>query len=194
MSSEVAAGHDTFPRRRDSPRPSEVMRDIGILQLGDPRLTEPTRPFDLPGERDEALRILDRLTAVADAVCRAHEFTNGAMGLAAPQIGEPRSIALFRPGGATQIVLINPRVVESGSVDLGEWNNDSEGCLSFFDFRFVVRRSRRVVLAYQTPSGEAVTSTFEGRLARDIMHEVDHLGGVLCIDRLAPGDRTVTVV
>src|SRR3569833_3505737 len=107
MSSEVAAGHDTFPRRRDSPRPSEVMRDIGILQLGDPRLTEPSRPLDLPGERAEALRILDRLTAVADAACRAHDFTNGALGLAAPQIGEPRSIAVFRPGDATQIVLIN---------------------------------------------------------------------------------------
>jgi peptide deformylase len=195
MSSEVAAGHDrTFPHRRDRPRPSEVMRDIGILQLGDPRLTERSRPFDLPAERAEALRVLDRLTAVADEVCRAHDFSAGAMGLAAPQIGEPRSMAVFRPSGAPQIVLINPRIVDTSPADQREWYADSEGCLSFFDFRFVVRRPRRIVLVRRTLTGDVVTTTFEqGRLARDIMHEVDHLGGVLGIDRLTPGDPTVSV-
>jgi peptide deformylase len=175
-------------------RPSEVMAALGIVQLGDPILTTPTRPFELPEERDEARRILDRLTAIADAVVQVHDFSTGAMGLAAPQIGEPRSIAIFRAAGEAQLALINPQVVRVGPDGRLEWEETTEGCLSFFDFRCSLRRPRSAVISYQTLDGEPVIATFDrGRLARDVLHEVDHLGGVLCVDHVEPGAPAVTM-
>ncbi|WP_432981503.1 peptide deformylase [Dactylosporangium sp. CA-233914] len=179
---------------RPTPRPSEVMAALGIVQLGDPVLTTATRPFMLPDERDEVLRILDRLTAVADAVQRVHDFTTGAMGLAAPQIGEPRSVAIFRAAGEAQLALINPQVVEVGPAGTPGWEETTEGCLSFFDFRCTLRRPRSAVISYLTPAGDEAIATFDrGRLARDVLHEVDHLSGVLCIDHVEPGAPAVSM-
>ncbi|GAA0716600.1 peptide deformylase [Dactylosporangium roseum] len=196
MTSDVAYGPQTTEAFGIvDQRPSEVMSALGIVQLGNPILTRATRPFVLPDEQDEVLRILDRLTAVADAVGRVHNFTTGAMGLAAPQINEPRSIAVFRAAGQPQLVLVNPRVVEVGPPSEQEWEETSEGCLSFFDFRCYLRRPRTAVISYLTVTGEPVTVRFDkGRLARDVLHEVDHLNGILCLDRLEPGTPTISVV
>ncbi|MFG2043343.1 peptide deformylase [Dactylosporangium sp. NPDC048998] len=203
MTSDVASDRkmDRTTDRKTAPnqgfgarRPSEVMAALGIVQLGDPVLTTATRPFVLPDERDEVLRILDRLTAIADAVERVHDFTTGAMGLAAPQIGEPRSIAIFRAAGAPQLVLINPQVVEVGPASTLDWEETTEGCLSFFDFRCVLRRPRTAVISYRTPAGDGAIATFDrGRLARDVLHEVDHLSGVLCVDHVEPGTPAVSL-
>src|SRR5689334_3675233 len=132
MTSDVASDRSSLSDPSFGPsfgarRSSEVMAALGIVQLGDPILTRGTRPFVLPDDRDEALRILDRLTAIADAVERVHDFTTGAMGLAAPQIGESRSIAIFRAAGAPQLVLINPQVIEVGPADPGDWEERTEG-------------------------------------------------------------------
>lgn len=204
MTSDVAPGRETTGIQtgsrtgadgRDGRRPSEVMSALGIVQLGNPILTSATRPFVFPDDQDEVLRILDRLTAIAEAVEQVHEFTTGAMGLAAPQINEPRSMAVFRATGAAQLVLVNPRVVEVGPASEVDWEEISEGCLSFFDFRCSPRRPRTAVISYLTVTGEPVTTTFaEGRLARDVLHEVDHLNGVLCLDYLEPGAPTISVV
>jgi peptide deformylase len=198
MSSDVASTSTRRPLPGrdydDSRRPSEVMAALGIVQLGDPILTTATRPFVLPDERDEALRILDRLSAIADSVERVHDFTTGAMGLAAPQIGEPRSIAIFRAAGAPQLVLINPQVVEVGPGSRQDWEERTEGCLSFFDFRCALRRPRTAVISYRTPAGDEAIATFDhGRLTGDVLHEVDHLGGVLCADHVKPGAPAVSM-
>ncbi|MET7419220.1 peptide deformylase [Dactylosporangium sp. NPDC005555] len=195
MTSDVASGRDTTdslrPGRR---RASEVMAALGIVQLGSPILTSGTRPFSFPGDRDEALRILDRLTSVADAVEREHEFTTGAMGLAAPQVGEPRSMAVFRAAGTPQLVLVNPQVVTVEPADRQDWEETSEGCLSFFDFRCVLRRPRTAVVRYRTITGEPAVATFDqGRLARDVLHEIDHLNGVLCLDHVEAGSPAIFV-
>ncbi|MGI5245940.1 peptide deformylase [Dactylosporangium sp. CA-139066] len=189
MTSDVADDSRTMPEQRlGARRPSEVMAALGIVQLGDPILTTATRPFVLPDECDEALRILARLSAVADAVQRVHDFSTGAMGLAAPQIGEPRSIAIFRVAGEPQLVLINPQVLEIGPPARRDQEERSEGCLSFFDFRCALRRPRTAVISYRTPAGdEAIVRFDRGRLAGDALHEVDHLGGVLCVDHVEPG-------
>ncbi|WP_432832488.1 peptide deformylase [Dactylosporangium sp. CA-092794] len=194
MTSDVVNDRTTVPGATGSRRASEVMAALGIVQLGDPILTTATRPFALPDERDELRRILDRLTAIADAVQRVHDFSTGAMGLAAPQIGEPRSVAIFRAAGAPQLALINPRVVEVGPAGRPEWEERTEGCLSFFDFRCVLRRPRSAVISYRTPAGEPAIVRFDhGRLAGDVLHEVDHLGGVLCADHLEPGAPAVSL-
>src|SRR5262245_44434394 len=112
------------------PRPSEVMAGLGITQLGDPLLRQPTRPIRLPDEAAAAVRLVARLAAVADQVQRRYDFTTG-MGIAAPQIGVDRSVAIFRPPGAVQVVLINPVVLATDPADEADWGEDSEGCLSF---------------------------------------------------------------
>jgi peptide deformylase len=195
MSSDVANGRKTtHPLGMDQRRPSEVMAALGIVQLGSPVLTTASRPFAFPDERDEVLRILDRLTAVADAVQLVHEFSTGAMGLAAPQIGEPRSMAIFRAAGEPQLVLVNPRVAEVGPIDPEHWEETTEGCLSFFDFRCVLRRPRTAVISYRTLTGEPAMATFDrGRLAGDVLHEVDHLEGVLCLDHVEPGAPAISL-
>jgi peptide deformylase len=170
------------PVRTDpSARPSEIMTAIRIVQYGDPILTTPTTPLDLPREADLVREIVRELRRRADEVQRAHEFRTG-MGLAAPQIGVARSVAIFRPHDGPEAVLINPRVVFSDPGE-DEWTEDSEGCLSFFDARYLIRRPRFIVVVHQAPDGTRRSSTFErGRHARDVLHEVDHLSGRLCRD------------
>jgi peptide deformylase len=197
MTSDVANGRKTkttHPLGIDNRRASEVMAALGIVQLGDPVLTTASRPFTFPDDRDEALRILERLTSVADAVHRVHDFSSGAMGLAAPQLHEPRSMAIFRVAGEAQLVLVNPQVVEVGPARRREWEERTEGCLSFFDFRCALRRPRTAVISYRTLTGEPAIVTFDrGRLAGDVLHEVDHLHGVLCVDHVEPGARAVSL-
>jgi len=197
MSSDTAQDN---MRRPGEPPPgdlrlsSEEMAALGILQLGDPMLSRRTAPFRLPEEADEVRRIVERLSATADQVQRRHTFSTGAMGLAAPQIGEGRSVALFRPNDEDQLVLINPRVLRAEPADVADWVEDSEGCLSFFDFRCWVRRPSVLVVEHLTMSGETVVTTFDrGRHARDVLHEIDHLNGLLYFDSLTSGELKIFV-
>jgi peptide deformylase len=174
-------------------RLSEQMAALGIVQLGDPILRRPTHPLTLPDEARELDRIVRLLVEMADRVQQQFRFDEDGMGLAAPQIGIGRSIAIFRPG-REQVVLVNPVVLAADPTNEVEWEENSEGCLSFFDERYWVPRPRRIVVSHLAPSGKELTSTFEeDRLARDVLHEVDHLNGVLCVDRMRPGGRKVYV-
>ena len=111
-------------------RPSQIMRGLGIRQAGDPVLHEATLPFDLPREAELANRIAGELIDKAAVVSMAHAFRTG-MGLAAPQLGIGRSVAIVRPPGTMPIVLLNPRVIDAS----GETVEGYEGCLSCFDVR-----------------------------------------------------------
>ncbi len=73
--------------------PAERMAALGVVQLGDPILTTPARPFDLPDEADDARRVISELTATMERVAEAWTFAKG-MGVAAPQIGIGRAAAL----------------------------------------------------------------------------------------------------
>ncbi|MBO0869728.1 MAG: peptide deformylase [Micromonosporaceae bacterium] len=173
-------------------RPSEVMAGLGIIQLDDPALRRSTRPLRLPEEAAELGWLVTRLAAVADQVQRRYDFTRTGMGIAAPQIGVDRSVAIFRPPGAAQLVLINPVVLSAEPAEETGWGEVSEGCLSFFDIRCRVPRPQRIVVLHLAPSGEELTAAFEaGRLAGDVLHEIDHLNGVLCLDRMRPDGRIV---
>ena len=180
--------------RHRAPRVSEELAALGILQLGDPRLSSGTVPISITDEPDEVARILERLNATADEVMLRHAFNTGGMGIAAPQIGVGRSVAVFRPNDDDPVVLINPRVVRFEPEDEAEWEEDTEGCLSFFDFRCWVRRPRVLVVAHVSLTGEQLVSTFDkGRQARDVLHEIDHLNGVLCFDSLPSGARNIAL-
>ncbi|WP_430479185.1 peptide deformylase [Streptomyces sp. P11-1] len=164
-------------------RPSQQMRDLGVVQQGAAILAEPVRPFDLPAERDEAERIVDELFAAMERIGQAHPFAKG-MGLAAPQIGIGRAAAIVQPpGDAAAIILLNPKITTRSD----KMDEQYEGCLSFFDVRGLVPRPLKITVETTTLTGETVTTVFERGLARLIHHEIDHLDGFLYTAHMRTG-------
>ncbi|MFH1145740.1 MAG: peptide deformylase [bacterium] len=99
-------------------------------------------------------------------------------GMAAPQLGNPiRMLAVNEPEGAK--IYINP-VIHKYSLFQ---NSFEEGCFSVPDVFGLVRRPRSIKLSYLTETGEKIKETVDGLLARVLQHEVDHLDGVLFIDK-----------
>jgi len=84
------------------------------------------------------------------------------------------------------LVLINPELVESEGEMLAE-----EGCLSIPDLRQQVRRARRVLVRGLDRSGRPVEIEGQDLPARILQHELDHLNGVLFVDRLSPAKRDI---
>ncbi|MDP4510349.1 peptide deformylase [Nonomuraea turcica] len=169
-------------------RPSQLMQDLGVIQAGDDVLARPARPFDLPAEQHTAQHILDRLNDALDRIGNVHDFSKG-MGLAAPQLGMSRAAAIVRPPDAGPVILLNPRVT-AASADLDE---QYEGCLSFFDVRGMVPRSRHITVRHTTLDGLICTSDFNLGLARLIAHEIDHVNGVLYTQRMRSGLTLIPV-
>lgn len=159
--------------------PSERMRHLGIIQRGDPILTSECTPFDLPAEADIARATGELLVTYLDPLAILHDFGKG-MGLAAPQIGVPRSAAVVQLPQGRPHVLYNPRIIDTSSLA----DEHFEGCLSFFDVRGSVRRSLAIQVEHTDLHGKRHVSVFEKAAARHWQHEIDHLRGVLYIDRM----------
>jgi len=125
---------------------------------------------------DEALRRL-----AADMIETMHVAPG--VGLAAPQVGVPLRLTVVDPTGGKDAqairVLVNPQIVASSGNQV-----DSEGCLSLPDFSDKVERPERVTLVASDLEGRPFELSGEGFLARILCHEVDHLDGVLFVDRL----------
>ena len=112
------------------------------------------------------------------------------VGLAAPQVGISKQVAIMNPepeDGAKLIKMINPRIVASSD----ETVKIEEGCLSVPGVRGDVERPARVTVEYQDENGTERTLEAEGLLARIVQHELDHLNGVLFIDRLSFAKRSL---
>ncbi|MFE0103314.1 peptide deformylase [Streptomyces sp. NPDC059009] len=170
-------------------RPSQRMRDLGVVQHGAGILAEPARAFDLPAERDEAERITDELFAAMDRIGQVHPFAKG-MGIAAPQIGIARAAAVVQPpGDAPAIILLNPKITTRSD----ETDEQYEGCLSFFDVRGLVPRPLKITVETMALTGETVTTVYERGLARLIHHESDHLDGLLYTARMRTGVEPIPV-
>ena len=106
------------------------------------------------------------------------------VGLAANQVGVlQRVLVVDVPGdggGSDRHALINPVLESPSGSEVGE-----EGCLSIPGVWDDVKRAARIVVRAQDPDGRPVTLTAEGYLARALQHEIDHLDGVLFVDRLS---------
>ena len=116
-------------------------------------------------------------------------YTLKGVGLAAPQVGLGLSLLVLNPTGDPsdtdeELVLVNPEVVSRKHL---EW--DEEGCLSFPGIYAEVERHRDIVLRYQNLDGEDVEMKSTEFQARVIQHEMDHLQGILFVDRLTPADK-----
>jgi peptide deformylase len=106
------------------------------------------------------------------------------IGLAAPQIGVSKRITVidvnFKEKPEDRLVLINPEIVKSAGKETGE-----EGCLSLPEIREKVQRAARVTVRAQDVNGEFFEVEGTELLGRAIQHEIDHLNGILFIDRLS---------
>ena len=107
------------------------------------------------------------------------------IGLAAPQVGVSQRLIVIDLSSGTEedelLVLVNPEIVSTeGEVE------SEEGCLSLPGLTLKMCRSERVVVRGRDRHGEGVEIEIEGLLARALQHEIDHINGILLIDRLHP--------
>jgi peptide deformylase len=145
-----------------------------VIKYPDPVLARPGAPVTV---FDEALRSL--VAEMFESMYAAQ-----GIGLAAPQIGISQRITVidvsFKKDPKDKLVLINPEVVDKTGKQVEE-----EGCLSLPDIREKVQRAAWVKVKAQNERGKWFEVEGEELLARALLHEIDHLHGVLFIDRIS---------
>ena len=107
------------------------------------------------------------------------------VGLAAPQIGKNLRIFLLKFAG-DETIFINPEVITffPAAANTKTDKKIMEGCLSLPNFYSPITRTSKLKVVYRDESGEQKTETFAEFTAQIIQHEIDHLNGILFIDRL----------
>jgi peptide deformylase len=148
-----------------------------IRQFGDPVLKQRAR---------EVAELDGPLARLVDTMVETMYEASG-VGLAAPQVGVQKRIFTYDVGEGPR-VMINPTVVETA----GEWVHE-EGCLSVPGLSFEVVRSERVVVQGVDLDGTEVIVEDDDFLGRVFLHEIDHLDGILVLDRLEPDQRKVAL-
>jgi peptide deformylase len=140
-----------------------------IRQYGDPALrlkADEVEDFD-----DDLRRLVDRMIHLM------HDAQG--VGLAATQVGVLRRLFVFAPDEEGPRAIVNPVVAERGD----ETATEDEGCLSLQGVRVPVERATRLVLEGKDPNGEDLRLELDEYASRVVQHELDHLDGVLIIDR-----------
>ena len=140
-----------------------------IRQYPDPALR--MRANEVTEFDDYLLQLVERMTDLM------HDAQG--VGLAATQVGILQRLFVFDFEESGARAVVNPRLTVVGD----EKGTEEEGCLSLEGIRVPVERSTRVTLEGVDPSGEEVHLDLEGLGARVVQHELDHLDGVLIIDR-----------
>lgn len=159
-----------------------------IVRYGDPVLRAKGQRIGL---------VDDRVRQLAGDMIETMHAANG-VGLAAQQVGEALQLAVIdvsqvedRPSGLKRnaveldlatvmpMILINPQVTPGSETELG-----NEGCLSFPEITGDIERARTITVQAQNLEGEVTEFEATGLLARAIQHEIDHLNGILFIDRM----------
>jgi peptide deformylase len=151
---------------------AEARRRLALAQIrqyGDPALR--LNAHEVVDFDDDLRRLVDRMIVLM------HEAQG--VGLAATQVGVLRRLFVFEPDEDGPRAIVNPVVVERGD----ETAVDEEGCLSLQGVRVPVERSTRVVLEGKDPNGEDLRFELDAYGSRIVQHELDHLDGVLIIDR-----------
>jgi peptide deformylase len=162
---------------------------LAIRQYGDPVLRAKGQPIQRvdQGIRDLAADMLETMRA-ANGVGLAAQQVGKALQLTVVDVAqvEDRPSTLKLNGVATEVeeamplVLLNPEVRLGEEITIG-----SEGCLSFPEISADIDRSESVVVRAETLDGEPIEIEATGLLARALQHEIDHLNGILFIDRMS---------
>jgi peptide deformylase len=150
----------------------EARRQLALAQIrqyGDPALRMQAQ--EVAEIDDDVRRLVQRMTGLM-------EDAQG-VGLAATQVGVLRRLFVFVDGEEGPRAVVNPQIVERSD----ETEPDEEGCLSLQGVRVPVDRALRIVIEGLDADGAPVRHELEGYGARVVQHELDHLDGVLIIDR-----------
>jgi peptide deformylase len=153
------------------------MPALPIHLLGSPVLRETSAP--LAEVTEEVRQMVDSMFETMDAA--------EGVGLAANQVGRAIRLAVVDAEGS-RFAMINPVIQEASGKETEE-----EGCLSIPDVYAEVTRPERIVLEALGRDGAPYRIEAGGLLARAIQHEVDHLDGILFLDRLSPMKRRLLV-
>ena len=149
-----------------------------LLQLGDPLL----RLKAVPVEDPAASEICDLAQDLADTLAYWRSNTGYGRGIAAPQIGVLQRVIFLKLPGVEPWPLINPEIIECSDEKIVVW----DACLSFLSIFMQVERRRQITVRYQNLEGETLTfdAGDERNLSELLQHEIDHLDGILAIDRV----------
>ncbi|MFI2366329.1 peptide deformylase [Promicromonospora sp. NPDC019610] len=151
--------------------------DDDLVTIGDPRLKAPTSEIEAGAAQELLTTLTTRLRELKGA------------GLAAPQIGvsvraaivEVRRTDVFPDRPETGLIqLLNPTVLERSAETVLDW----EGCFSVPGYLGQVPRSASITVRYTDETGQAITSEVSGYAARVFQHEIDHLDGLVYLDRM----------
>jgi peptide deformylase len=151
--------------------------ELKLVYYPDPRLRGVAQPV---AEADDELRqVAARMFEVM--------YRSRGIGLAGPQVGVPRRIVVANLAGPEakegEQVFVNPQILER----TGEMKEE-EGCLSLPGMYAVIQRAERLKVRYQDLEGKAVERETQGLEAKLFQHEIDHLDGLLIIDKMTPAD------
>ena len=126
----------------------------------------------------EIAKVSKKTQLLIDEMFRVMRSANG-IGLAAPQIGILQRLIVVAPDGMKATALINPKIVNGEGAEVGE-----EGCLSIPGLYGDVERCGSVIVEALDRKGRKIRLELEGLKARVIQHEIDHLEGILFIDKV----------
>jgi len=157
-----------------------------VLQLGNPVLRQEAACVADPA----AAEIRDLVADLADTLAHWRAETGYGRGIAAPQIGVLQRVIFLKLPGAEAWPLINPEIVRRSEEKTVVW----DACLSFLSIFMQVERHREITVRYQNLEGETVEveAAAERDLSELLQHEIDHLDGILAIDRVMDLKTIVT--
>ena len=149
-----------------------------VLQLGDPGLRETASRVADPGAPEIRALIED----LADTLAYWKRTTGYGRAIAAPQIGSSLRVIFLQLPGAPPWPLVNPEIAERSEEKIVVW----DACLSFLSIFMQVERHREIGVRYQDLQGEwhEVQANEERNLSELLQHEIDHLDGILAVDRI----------
>jgi peptide deformylase len=149
-----------------------------VLQLGDPGLREiATRVEDPAAPEIHALA-----EDLRDTLAYWRKTTGYGRAIAAPQIGSASRVIFLQLPDREPWPLVNPEITKRSDEKIVVW----DACLSFLSIFMQVKRHREIVVRYQDLRGawQEVQAGEEGNLSELLQHEIDHLDGILAIDRI----------
>jgi peptide deformylase len=149
-----------------------------VLQLGDPGLREIAKRVEDP----RAAEIRALVEDLADTLAYWKKTTGYGRAMAAPQIGSALRVIFLQLPGARPWPFVNPEITERSEEKIVVW----DACLSFLSIFMQVERHREIVLRYQDLRGEwqELRACEERNLSELLQHEIDHLDGILAVDRI----------
>jgi peptide deformylase len=149
-----------------------------VLQLGDPLLRQKAAAVQNPAAPDVHALVQN----LADTLAHWRSTTGYGRGIAAPQLGVLQRVIFLQLPGAQPWPLLNPEIIEHSQEKIIVW----DACLSFLSIFMQVERHRQVTVRYQNLNGEMLEfkAGDDRNLSELLQHEIDHLDGILAIDRV----------